>query len=154
MNRSSIARKRHTAVSSAASEIKLKFACPHFAIIHFDRKIIQYAYGVTEDRLAIVLSSPNNINKQFLASPVMHEGTGADQARVLLQCVDDWNLKKSVIGQVFDTTASNTGHIRGSATRLEAILQRPIMWLACLHHTGELHMKWAYIACRGQEYVK
>ena len=44
--------------------------------------------------------------------------------------------------------------IRGAATILEQILRRPVIWIVCRHHTGELHIKHAYLACRGDVYKK
>ena len=111
--------------------MKAKFQCPEFLIVHFDSKIIQVHGGATEDRLAIVFSSPNHIQGQFASSPVIEDGKGASQAVALNTILDDWGVKTSVVGQVFDTTASNTGIRKGSSTRLEKILKRPIT-LECL----------------------
>ena len=42
---------------------------------------------------------------------------------------------------VFDTTASNTGRHKGSASAIEATLGSAILWLACHHHVYEIHVK-------------
>ena len=39
---------------------------------------------------------------------------------------------------VFDTTASNSGSIKGAAKLIEDDLGRKLLWLACRHHTFEL----------------
>ena len=151
---STVRRKRRSEVTSAAKKVRGSFECPEFLITHFDGKIIQLTNGVTEDRLAIVFSSPNVFKRQFAASPVIPNGTGAAQATALDEVIRTWGVGEAVVGQVFDTTASNTGCVRGAATRLETLLKKPIMWLACRHHVGELHVKWTYLACRGDEYIK
>ncbi len=88
------------------------------------------------------------------ASPVIPDGSGASQARALCQVTDDWSVQNAIVGQVFDTTASNTGRHKGASSRLEVLPSRPVMWLACRHHVGELHVVWVYSACRGPELTK
>ena len=110
--------------------------------------------GITEDRLAIIFSSPTNFDKQFAASPVIPDGTGASQAQVLWQVTGEWGVQNYIVGQVFDTTASNTGRHKGAATRLESLLGKPFLWLACRHHVGELHVFWLYSVCRGADVPK
>ncbi len=110
--------------------------------------------GLTEDQLAIIFSSPTNFTKQFAASPVIPDGTGASQARAIYNVTGEWGVQDAIVGQVFDTTASNTGKQKGAASRIEVLLHKPILWLACRHHTGELHVGWVYEACRGKEFTK
>ena len=57
-------------------------------------------------------------------------------------------------GMVIDTTAWNTGVIKGAASKLKQILKRPVLWIGCRHHTCELHIKHAYIACCGDVFTK
>ena len=64
------------------------------------------------------------------------------------------NIQDAIVGQIFDTTASNTGKQKGAASRIEVLLNRPILWLACRHNTGELHVGWVYEACRGNKFTK
>ena len=56
------------------------------AVLHYDGKIVDYATsnGSKEDRLAVVLSAPTHVDKQFLGFPVILNGTGAEQAATLL----------------------------------------------------------------------
>ena len=68
----------------------------------------------------------------------------------LVETIQSWNVSPSeIIAMVWDTTSSNTGIHKGSATKFEESLQRAILWLACRHHIGELHIKHANIAVRG-----
>ena len=46
-----------------------------------------------------------------------------------------------IIGMCWDTTATNTGPDLGSATLFESMMMRAILWIACRHHMGELHVK-------------
>lgn len=42
---------------------------------------------------------------------------------------------------MFDTTSSNTGRFKGSATAIESTLNKAVLWLACYHHVYEIHVK-------------
>nr|XP_047123269.1 uncharacterized protein LOC124806425 [Hydra vulgaris]XP_047123270.1 uncharacterized protein LOC124806425 [Hydra vulgaris] len=39
---------------------------------------------------------------------------------------------------VFETTASNTVDITASCVSMQNVLNRPLLWLACQHHIGEI----------------
>ena len=65
-----------------------------------------------------------------------------------------WGLLPCIVGMVMDTTVSNTGVIKGAASKLEQILKHPVLWIGCRHHTCELHIKHACIACRGDVFIK
>ena len=82
--------QRSAAISVEASKIKANFICPQFIVIHFDGKVIQFMNRLTEDRLAIIFSSPTNFTKQFAASPVIPDGTGASQAIAIYNVTDEY----------------------------------------------------------------
>ena len=78
---------------------------------------------------------------QFFGSPYMASGTGATMCDRLLEVLEEWSIPRSIIiGMGWDTTASNTGRLGGSATLFEQMIERAILWLACRHHIGELHI--------------
>ena len=52
-----------------------------------------------------------------------------------------WNIKEEITAMVFDTTSSNSGEHTGACALLELWLETPILWLACMHHIHELHLK-------------
>ena len=39
---------------------------------------------------------------------------------------------------VFDTTASNTGHVSAACITIQQALQRPLVWSGCRHHVDEV----------------
>ena len=123
---SSLYRKQHSEVTSAMI-VRSNFKCPQFFIVHFGSKIIQLSNGVTEDRLAILFSSPKIIQSQFAGSSVIPNGTVAAQCTIYSS-----RCGEAEVGQVFDNTASNTGCIQGAATRLECILNSCFQfWWQC-----------------------
>ena len=73
---STIHRQRKQKVMVDAKEIRGAFSLfkeftNTFLVVHFDGKIIQLMDGITEDRLAIALSSLCNLPGQFIASPAI-----------------------------------------------------------------------------------
>ena len=98
--------------------------------------------GLTEDRVAVVLSSTNGIMGKFLASPAIPSGTGHAQATAVHQVCQQWDLTngKAIKGLCFDTTVSNSGHQSGAAVLLERMIGYAVFYLACRHHIAELHI--------------
>lgn len=52
--------------------------------------------------------------------------------------LEDWNCADVVVGMVFDTTASNTGHKTAGCIAVQQQLKKPLLWFACRHHIGEV----------------
>ena len=52
-----------------------------FLVFHWDGKIIKLMSGEKEDRLTVAISAPNKIKGQFLASPIIPDGTSASMAK-------------------------------------------------------------------------
>ena len=147
-------RQRTSAIAESESNIKSEFASsmPSHIVLHLDGKVIKYENRKESDeRLAIVLSSPQlECHTQFLAAPRIPDGTGASMKDALMTTLNVWDIPdNNIIGMCWDTTASNTGRRQGSATLFEEELGRVIMWLACRHHIGELHIKHADVEVRG-----
>ena len=105
LSKSSIHRQRKKTIKKSADKIKKDFIKPDGAVLHYDGKIVEYANGSKEDRLAVVLSAPTHVDKQFLGSPVILNETGAEQAATLVRMIDEWGIREYVTGQVCDTTA-------------------------------------------------
>ena len=64
--------------------------------------------------------------------------TGLAQFEGAKELVQIWNVKNSIRGLVFDTTASNSGCKQGACKRMEAWLERPVFYLGCRHQVAEL----------------
>lgn len=71
----------------------------------------------------------------------MPNSTGSSQHDAVVNLLKEWKAIDNVIGLVFDTTASNTGRIKGSATAIQKTMGRSLLWLACRHHIYEIHVK-------------
>ena len=150
----SIRRHRKTHIQETASSLRKNFQCPEFLVVHYDSKIIKYKGGRTEDRMAVVFSSPGVLDSQFAGIPALPDGTAGSCTAAIQDVVVRWEVKPSVKVQVFDTPAVNTGHITGVCQQLSEWLECPTLQCACRHHTGELHVYHAYVACRGNKYLR
>ena len=87
----------------------------------------------------------------LLGAPVLPASTGMSMKNALVQqMLNVWDIHNDqIIALSWDTRASNTGHKTSSSTLFEQELQCSVMWLACYHHIGELHVKHAHIKVRG-----
>ncbi len=155
MSLTTIHRQRTATVKSEAAKEKEKFITVilptiHWAVVHWDGKVLQDIRGLTEDRCAVGISAPGVVSWKFLGSPAIGSSTGQEQADTVNQILIDWRLVEKIIGACFDTTASNSGEHNGAAKILEELLDRALLWLACRHHIGELHIRHANNSIRGK----
>ena len=67
-----------------------------------------------------------------------NEPKGETIARASVQYLSKWNCKDSVVGLSFDTTATNTGHKTAACISIQKHVDRPLLWLPCRHHVGEI----------------
>lgn len=111
-----------------------------FFVVHWDGKILQDLTGKAKhDRLPVIVTSGDI--EQILGVPQLESGTGRNICDAVYQLLNDWNIASRIQAMSFDTTASNTGPIKGAAVLLELLMERDIMYLPCRHHIYELVMK-------------
>ena len=78
------------------------------------------------------------------------DSSGREEATAVLKELKEKGLDHKIIALSFDTTATNTGMIRGACIRIEKDLGRDLLWLACRHHVCEVILKSAFDACFGK----
>lgn len=66
------------------------------------------------------------------------------EAQAILETLESWGLRDRVVAMSYDTTNVNAGVHTGIITRLPKLLDRPLLGLACRHHTSELVLKHAF----------
>ena len=77
----------------------------------------RYLTGKVDDRVAVLVSGKPQIESpKLLGISVIPDSTGVAQHLAVVDLLEDWGILKNVIGLCFDTTASNTGRLKGSAT--------------------------------------
>ena len=70
---------------------------------------------------------------------VVNKGDAESVTIEILDMLEKSYIDKSIIiGLVFDTTSTNSGHISGIVVRLEKHFGRNLLQLACRHHIAEL----------------
>ena len=80
LSTTTIHRQRQDYVKKAAKDLRTSLEIPEHVVVHWDGKIVQVMSGLTEDRVAVVISSTDGMAGQFLASPAIPNGTGRAQA--------------------------------------------------------------------------
>ncbi|KZS02306.1 Uncharacterized protein APZ42_000705 [Daphnia magna] len=142
MSLTTVHRQRQQLRKEISDGIKESFIPPSSILIHWDSKLIKYLTGKVDDRVAILISGkPDLENPKLLGIPVIANSTGEAQHNAVIDLLREWKVFDKVVGLVFDTTASNTGRLKGSATSIEKTLGRAVLWFACRHHVYEIHVK-------------
>jgi len=94
------------------------------------------------DRLPVIISH-NGID-QILGVPELRSGTGENQATAVYQELENWGLIENVQALCCDTTASNTGRLKGACILLEHKLECDIPYLPCRNHMFEVVLRCAF----------
>ena len=148
INRTSIQHLRNLHWKSLAGTLKADFLgdCPF--VVHWDGKLL---WDLTTkehvDRLPVIVTG-NGVS-QLLKVAKLSNGTGLQQAKAVVEALDDWDLKQKVVAMSFDTTSSNTGRKQGACVMIEQELETDLLHLACRHHILELLVQTAFTTLMG-----
>jgi hypothetical protein len=142
LSQSTVLRARNDARKSAASEIQDTFQPPRYSVLHWDGKQLADERG-TSERLAVLVSGDTKESKQgkLLAAHALDSGTAKSQTNECIKVIEEWGLASSIVATCFDTTATNTGRLQGTAVAVEKHLDKKLLYLACRHHCHELMLK-------------
>ena len=133
INRTSIHSHRVKHRALFAEAIKTTFAPNLSLTVHWDGKLLMDLTGNEYvDRLPIVVTGVGV--QQLLGVPKIGSGTGLNQATAVMAALKEWGISERVAAISFDTTASNTGHLKGACVILQQQLDRELLHLACRHH--------------------
>ena len=121
---------------------------PKYAALHWDGAMFKDITGTLQEHESILVSgAPHYIEGKLLSvTKLTNEdgkptSTGEAQADAVLKNIEDWGVGEDIVAFVFDTTASNSGRVKGATVRLQKTLGRPILFLGCRHHVSELIVK-------------
>ncbi len=156
-------RQRDIAERNLADNLRSKFkqslAESNMIQIHFDGKLVTFNSGLKEDHLAIAFHKINSGERDmFAGAPIIPDGRGITMSAALLRYCDIYDITDkdrnvTIVGSVFDTTASNTGVENGCVTVFEAVFEEAFGWFACRRHVAELHISWGNDVVRGTSNV-
>jgi hypothetical protein len=65
---------------------------------------------------------------------------GSDQADVILNLLEYYNIADQIFAVFCDTTSSNTGVFSGAIVLLCTILNTPLLWFLCRRHMLAVHI--------------
>jgi hypothetical protein len=148
LSRSTIRRMRKKARREQGDALRAEFV-PHCSlIIHWDGKILSEIVGMGHVEHLPVLVSGQGVDK-LLGVPKLPTGTAEHAANAVFAAVEQWNLADNIAAMSFNTTSVNTGHLSGVCARLEAMLGRDLLWLACRHHVMEIILAKVFTLCFG-----
>lgn len=91
------------------------------------------------DRLAVILTQESG--SQLLGIPKADSGKGYAMAEAVYSQISDWGVIDDIVATSFDTTLSNTGPENGAIAKLENMLHRKLLKLACRHHIYEIILR-------------
>ncbi|XP_050499022.1 uncharacterized protein LOC126879795 [Diabrotica virgifera virgifera] len=137
LNRSSIKRNREILRKIKYSSIKSVGNDANFIEVHWDSKLLpDITKNEKIDRLPVIAVGLDF--EQLLGVPGIASSAGSEVCSAVFHITDEWNLTEKIQAFCFDTTASNTGRIKGAAVLLQQRLGRDILWLPCRHHIFEV----------------
>ncbi|XP_065681034.1 uncharacterized protein LOC101235214 isoform X1 [Hydra vulgaris] len=127
-------------------------------IVHFDGKLVRQLeeendLTVTCERIVVSVTSPDlECRDDFLLGIVQAENSsGSEQAHIILNLLEYYDIVGNIIGVCCDTTASNTGKFAGTVTILLTILNTSLVWCVCCRHIIEVHIKHFMTALTGAD---
>ncbi|GBM51664.1 hypothetical protein AVEN_43286-1 [Araneus ventricosus] len=101
---------------------------PHL-VLHWDSKLLlSIAHGsvnTLEDIVAVLVTGKDF--EHLFSVPVALKVIGEQMAEVVIGGVDRFGPRDNIIGLSFDNTASNTGLMQGSCTRIERKFGRTLL---------------------------
>ena len=97
---------------------------------------------VTVERIAVSVTSPNidNTNDILLGVVQAESSKGVDQADVILNLLEYYDIVDQIFAKCCDTTASNNGVFVGAITIFTNILNIFLLWFLCRRYMLELHI--------------
>lgn len=142
LNRTSLYERRKEFREKKFKEIKQTFHLGHISalVVHWDTKLLsELREHQASERLAVLVSFEGKV--QLLNVPKLENATGKSQADTIFDILNEWGIANKVKALCCDTTASNTGHLKGACILLEHLLEKDLMYLPCRRHILELVLK-------------
>lgn len=105
---STIRRHRIEGRKQIANDLKQNLRTASSLVVHWDGKMLPDIVDKEKvDRLPILISGLNT--QQLLAVPKLEKSTGINQALIITETLDEWNITERVKAMCFDTPSVNTG---------------------------------------------
>lgn len=149
LNKTTIARNRIKVMIADADKAKtdmLNYDGP--LVLHWDSKLVEEQNSMSKiDRLAVIVTGAKM--EQLLGIPIV-KGKAESQSQNIVQLLDDWQITRKIAALCFDTTSTNSGRLTGVCVRLNRILDKDLLLLACRHHVHEIILESIFAECFGK----
>ena len=93
-----------------------------------------------EERLSVLVGNADDA--KLLGVPGYKPGTDWKSGDIIselsLDLLRSWKCYDNITNMVFDTTASNTGHLTAACIAIQNSLGKALLWSGCRHHVGEV----------------
>ncbi|KAL4141736.1 hypothetical protein QTP88_004317 [Uroleucon formosanum] len=145
LNRTSINRIRQRLRKDRTDQLRKEFNTSEVGpvVVHWDGKLLPDLTGKElVDRLPVIVSYKKF--EKLLNVPKLISGTGQNQAEAVFHALEEWGLIDHVQALCCNTTASNTGRLKGACIILEQLLERDILYFPCRHHIYEIILRSAF----------
>ena len=133
-------RYRIEAIQNITEKIAEKWTPPTVANMHWDGKPMEASDGVGKvERLPMLLTGIGGT--KLLGVPAIRHKCSSFASSLIADASDlikIWDCQNSLAGMVFDTTSSNTGTQTAACVALQNTISKPLLWIACRHHVGEV----------------
>lgn len=161
VSRSTVHRKRYKKIEILGDMIRqeiIETLKGKRLCVHFDGKQVK---EIAEDlnitlnveRISVSVTSPdmNDTNDILLGVVQADSSKGQDQALVILNLLEYYDITEQIYAVCCDTTASNTGAFSGAIALLSSTLNVPLLWFLCRRHMLEVHISHFMEALTGEK---
>jgi hypothetical protein len=135
-------KSRRKTARNIAMTFKDQWVSPKLAMLHWDSKQMSSLTNnnIVEERLSVLVGTSTEL--KLLGVPSYEPRTGRTSGDIIadltVNLLKSWNCIDAIISMAFDTTCSNTGHVKAACITIQQRLGRPLLWTACRHHVGEI----------------
>lgn len=161
LSRSTVHRKRFKKIEALGDNIRqdiMKTLQGKRLCVHFDGKQVKEIeedlnITVSIERIAVSVTSPDLDDSDDILLGVVQAASskGCDQADVILNLLEYYDIVDQIYAVCCDTTASNTGAFSGAIIILSTILNTPLLWFLCRRHMLEVHISHFMEALTGEK---
>ena len=135
-------RARRKIADDLAFSHKQDWIPPSATSLHLDSKMAGKMQNPNEKEERLTVAVGNKKEVKLLGVPSYTPGSGLKSGEIIssltVNLLQSWKCSEVVVNMVFDTTASNTGHLSAACVAVQDELGRPLLWSACRHHIGEV----------------
>ncbi|ESO06037.1 hypothetical protein HELRODRAFT_160152 [Helobdella robusta] len=119
------------------------------AVVHWGGKLLPDMLNKENvERVAVLISCGEE--EQLIGVPLLENGAGSTIAKSVYSELGKWGALDKIQAMSFDTTAVNTGRIKGACVLLEQLMEKKLLYLSCRHHILEVVLRSGFDAALGK----